>query len=147
MTITYASKPGKYAREYDATVGTLHINLEKTNPEYLGWCIWIERSTADGDLRINEYHGYSQTLAEAKQLAEQFVVSYELLATVPVTEHVVGVVRVYNNHGYPFRAACACGWQSNTYAATHAAQIMADDHVASENSYHGRYAAALNREP
>jgi hypothetical protein len=47
-----------------------------------------------------------------------------------VTEHVADVVRVYDNHGYPFRAACVCGWQSNTYAAVHAAKIMADDHVA-----------------
>lgn len=34
------------------------------------------------------------------------------------------------NHGYPYRAVCAgCGWRSKPYAATHAAAIMADDHV------------------
>ena len=32
-------------------------------------------------------------------------------------------------HGYPYRAQCVCGWQSNTYAAEHAAQAMADDHI------------------
>jgi hypothetical protein len=31
--------------------------------------------------------------------------------------------------GYPFRATCLCGWKSKTYAATHAAQTMADEHV------------------
>lgn len=43
--------------------------------------------------------------------------------------HVVTVGWVPNNHGYPYRATCSCGWQSRTYAATHAAQIMADEHV------------------
>lgn len=38
-------------------------------------------------------------------------------------------VKKDGGHGYPFRARCACGWQSNTYAAAHAAWDMADDHV------------------
>jgi hypothetical protein len=44
--------------------------------------------------------------------------------------HVTTIATVRNNHGYPYRATCSCGWQSNTYAATHAAQTMADDHRA-----------------
>ena len=131
MSITYTTKRGQLAREYSAVVGDLHIELEKTNREYLGWCIWIDRSTADDDLRINEYHGYSQTLAEAKQLAEQFVVSRELLATaVPEVEpHIVGVITDYGHKGGPaFRAVCSCGWKSWGYVRAHAAQGMADWH-------------------
>jgi len=37
--------------------------------------------------------------------------------------------RSYHN-GYPFRATCWCGWKSKHYAAAHAAQIMADEHLA-----------------
>lgn len=135
MTIRYTTQPGQYAREYTAEVGQLRISLDKTAPEYLGWCIFIIRfngtTSIDSTETTTVYHSYAQTLAEAKERAEQFVVSDTLLATVPVTEHVADVVRVYNHHGYPFRAACVCGWESNTYAAVHAAQIMADDHVAS----------------
>lgn len=32
-------------------------------------------------------------------------------------------------HGYPYRARCVCGWQSNTYAASHAAETMGFAHV------------------
>jgi len=44
--------------------------------------------------------------------------------------HTITVAWVPNNHGYPYRATCSCGWQSNTYAAKHAAQAMGDDHTA-----------------
>lgn len=37
----------------------------------------------------------------------------------------------FSNHGYPFRATCECGWTSTSYAAQHAAQQMADEHMAS----------------
>lgn len=43
--------------------------------------------------------------------------------------HAVTVGWVVNNHGYPYRATCECGWQSNTYAVDHAAQGMADAHM------------------
>lgn len=39
-------------------------------------------------------------------------------------------VRRIGSHGYPYRAVCPCGWQSNTYAAAHAAHSMAGEHVA-----------------
>lgn len=45
-------------------------------------------------------------------------------------QHQTSVGWVPDNHGYPYRATCSCGWQSNTYAATHAAQQMADAHEA-----------------
>lgn len=45
-----------------------------------------------------------------------------------MTKHNVTVGWVPNNHGYPYRATCECGWKSNTYAATHAAQSMGTDH-------------------
>jgi hypothetical protein len=51
------------------------------------------------------------------------------MSTTPA-RHEISVVLVTNNHGYPFRAVCSCGWQSNTYAADHAARYIGDDHVA-----------------
>lgn len=37
-------------------------------------------------------------------------------------------VRQTGGHGYPYRAHCVCGWQSNTYAAPHAADQMGAHH-------------------
>lgn len=48
-------------------------------------------------------------------------------------KHTITVAWTPNNHGYPYRATCGCGWQSNTYAAEHAAQTMGDDHAAKAN--------------
>lgn len=31
--------------------------------------------------------------------------------------------------GYPFRSTCSCGWKSKTYAAIHAAEAMAQEHL------------------
>ncbi len=131
MTISYTSKSGRLAREYTAIEGDLHIELDKTNREYLGWCIFIERIAADGDLRITEYHGYAQTLVEAKALAEKFVISRALLASAEpeVEPHIVGVITDYGHKGGPaFRATCSCGWKSWGYVRAHAAQGMADWH-------------------
>lgn len=44
--------------------------------------------------------------------------------------HETSVDWVPNNHGYPFRATCTCGWQSLGYVARHAADAMAEDHLA-----------------
>jgi hypothetical protein len=46
-------------------------------------------------------------------------------------DHDVDVNWVPNNHGYPYRAQCSCGWASNTYVARHAAESMADGHLSS----------------
>lgn len=35
-----------------------------------------------------------------------------------------------DNHGYPYRATCKCGWQSVGYVAKHAAVSMGDYHIA-----------------
>jgi hypothetical protein len=43
--------------------------------------------------------------------------------------HTIEVTWVPNNHGYPYRATCSCGWQSNTYVSLHAAQMMGDYHT------------------
>jgi hypothetical protein len=43
--------------------------------------------------------------------------------------HAMTVQWVPHNHGYPYRSTCSCGWQSNTYAAKRAAQLMADEHI------------------
>lgn len=45
-------------------------------------------------------------------------------------QHGTQVEYVSYHGGYPFRATCWCGWKSKCYAATHAAQIMADEHLA-----------------
>ncbi|QIG61591.1 hypothetical protein SEA_SYRA333_81 [Mycobacterium phage Syra333] len=45
-------------------------------------------------------------------------------------EHVAGVFGAPRGSRQPWRAECTCGWVSVSYAADHAAQIMADDHVA-----------------
>ncbi|QWS68264.1 hypothetical protein SEA_VANLEE_148 [Gordonia phage VanLee] len=34
-----------------------------------------------------------------------------------------------NNHGYPYRAWCQCGWRSPGYAARHAAESMMTGHT------------------
>jgi hypothetical protein len=47
--------------------------------------------------------------------------------TIPT--HTVTVAWMPNNHGYPFRATCTCGWHSNTYASRHAADMMATTHT------------------
>jgi len=46
-----------------------------------------------------------------------------------MTQHTIETFWVPNNHGYPYRASCTCGWFSNTYAARHAAADMAYDHL------------------
>lgn len=43
--------------------------------------------------------------------------------------HTITVAWEADNHGYPYRATCSCGWQSMPYARTHAAQMMADIHT------------------
>jgi hypothetical protein len=43
--------------------------------------------------------------------------------------HQTKIEYVPYNGGYPFRATCVCGWKSKTYAANHAAQTMADEHI------------------
>jgi hypothetical protein len=55
--------------------------------------------------------------------------------------HGVSVGWVPDNHGYPYRATCSCGWQSRTYVARHAAQMMADDHVAGASTVAGTIGA------
>lgn len=46
-----------------------------------------------------------------------------------MAEHTTSIATaVADNHGYPYRAICTCGWASRGYAASHAALTMADDH-------------------
>ena len=74
--VDYTTKNGKYARVYTAQVNDLSIELEKENPEYLGWCVFITR---DGDDSISVYHNYAQTLSEAKKLVRAFVEAHIIL--------------------------------------------------------------------
>lgn len=47
----------------------------------------------------------------------------------PRAEHVIHIVTdTDRDWAYPHRAVCQCGWTSRSYAATHAAQGMADYH-------------------
>lgn len=76
--IDYTTSYGKYARTYTATTGSgLNVELEKINPEYLGWCIFITRVGNDSE---SVYHNYAQTLAEAKAKARLFVESDIILS-------------------------------------------------------------------
>jgi hypothetical protein len=43
--------------------------------------------------------------------------------------HKTRVEYVPYSGGYPYRSVCSCGWRSKTYAATHAAEAMAQDHL------------------
>lgn len=80
MTVTYATKPGQYAREYIADAGQLHINLDKCSPDYLGWCVFVVEH--DGPTHVEAtrsktvLHTYTQTLKEAKAKVEEFVTAY-----------------------------------------------------------------------
>lgn len=42
--------------------------------------------------------------------------------------HIAKVVRIPDNHGYPYQAQCACGWFSLGYVREHAAQQMLELH-------------------
>lgn len=82
-TIKYQTKPGEYAREYTAEVGDLRISLDKTSKDYIPWCIFIVRF--DGSTSVEStttavvYHSYADTLTEAKERAQLFVDSDQLL--------------------------------------------------------------------
>lgn len=49
---------------------------------------------------------------------------------VALPPHGTQIEYVSYHGGYPFRATCWCGWKSKTYAAIHAAELMAQDHLA-----------------
>lgn len=71
--INYTTKRGEYAREYTAEVNDLRISLDKTAPEYLGWCIFIIRFNGPTSVESTETHTVKHTYAEAKQIARDFV--------------------------------------------------------------------------
>ena len=48
--------------------------------------------------------------------------------TPPMTGHVTAVA-LADDHGYPYSAACSCGWMSWGYLTEWAAASMADDHI------------------
>lgn len=69
-------------------------------------------------------HTYSQGRDRGRaEHAAQDMAEYALMGGPRVT-----VEWHPNNHGYPYRASCQCGWQSLGYVAQHAAHNMADDH-------------------
>jgi hypothetical protein len=57
-------------------------------------------------------------------------VSVSPISPATTAGHEVTVGWVANNHGYPYKARCSCGWASPGYVATHAAEGMADWHLA-----------------
>ena len=77
IKIAYTTKSGPYAREYDATVGQYRVNLEKIARDYIPWCVFIY--SFDGPTPVESatsatvLHTYAYTLAEAKQIAEEFI--------------------------------------------------------------------------
>ncbi len=48
--------------------------------------------------------------------------------------HVTSVGWVPNNHGYPYRAKCSCGWQSRTYVVPRTCEESADEHKKLSNA-------------
>ena len=75
--IKYTTKPGEYALEYIADHGTLRINIDKTAPEYLPWCVFITEHNGPNHVEATEsrtvLHNYAQTLTRAKELAQDYV--------------------------------------------------------------------------
>ena len=61
-----------------------------------------------------------------------YVESFDMFKTArpaPVV-HTAGVHVAPRGCRQPWIALCSCGWASMSYAQSHAAQIMADDHMA-----------------
>ena len=78
IKIAYTTNSGPYARDYVATVGQHRINLYKVNSsDYIPWCVFIY--SFDGPTPVESatsatvLHTYAYTLAEAKQIAEEFI--------------------------------------------------------------------------
>jgi hypothetical protein len=79
MTVTYTTKPGEFARDYTAIVGQYRITLDKSARDYTPWCVFIYRF--DGPTPVESQvievvmHTDADTLAGAKQIAEEFLAS------------------------------------------------------------------------
>lgn len=54
------------------------------------------------------------------------------MSTTATTTHDLTVGWVPNNHGYPYKATCSCGWASPGYVSTHAADAMGAAHLRGE---------------
>lgn len=50
-------------------------------------------------------------------------------------QHAAGVFGSPAGARQPWRAECSCGWVSVSYVREHAAQLMADDHLAREHPW------------
>jgi hypothetical protein len=48
-----------------------------------------------------------------------------------VQEHAVSVEWFPNNHGYPHRAECSCGWVSRGFVKYESAGLMGNEHLKS----------------
>lgn len=60
--------------------------------------------------------------------------AYEIYGVEPLgsevaARHTTTVDWTPNNHGFPYRATCTCGWASRGYVHMHAAESMAEDHT------------------
>ena len=79
IKIAYTSKPGEYARDYVATVGQHRITLYKEAGNYIPWCVFIVHFDGPTYTESNTLtivlHTYADTLAEAKQIAADFIES------------------------------------------------------------------------
>ncbi len=79
IKIAYTTKSGPYAREYDATVGQYRITLDKEAGNYYPWCVFIVHfdgpTYTESNTLTTALHTYAYTLAEAKQIAADFIES------------------------------------------------------------------------
>lgn len=87
----------------------------------LGYCPECERQ-----VRVSEPYAFRGASREHATLGCGHVVLRERAG---LEGHAVSVART-GSHGYPWRAHCSCGWQSISYAAAHAAEIMGEEHSA-----------------
>lgn len=82
-------------------------------------------TTCAREVRISEQYAFGGRDKLRASLTCGHVVSREEI----ITAHAVTVAWEPNNHGFPYRATCACGWTSLSYANRIAPQIMADEHI------------------
>lgn len=74
------------------------------------------------------------SISTSTQNVVDYVASFEMFKAPAVAkvEHVATVVRAPAGSRQPWIAQCSCGWASASYVRDHAAQVMADAHMAGE---------------
>lgn len=116
----------KTIRESYELEGTQFDDLRIAKQSAQCWrIVWRDRS---GDWSV------SSTSDRTKKAAHERIPAFlaGMLGASP--DHVAMVNWHGDNHGYPYRATCVCGWQSRPYVSREAARAMGDDHMVSRRS-------------